>query len=189
MPRNQRYVYIVLTQTGSALSGFLKQVTHAPFNHVSLSLKPDLSEMFSFGRRRPFNPFIGGFVMEAPRKGTFQRFPETEALVIRRPITEQQYRVIKQHFDGMYRIKDRYHYNFTGLALAAFGVSYRGPYKFYCSEFVRHVLINSGVTAADEFPKVVKPMDFLRLKDTRRVYRGKLKDYSVDPLVRRPTAV
>ncbi len=189
MQNDQRYVYIVLTQTGSTLSGILKQVTRAPFNHVSLSLKPDLSEMFSFGRRRPFNPFVGGFVLEAPRKGTFQRFPETEALVIRRPITEQQYRTIKRCFDGMYRVKDRYHYNFTGLALAAFGVSYRGPYAFYCSEFARHVLVSSGVTDVDEFPKVVKPIDFLRLKNTRHIYRGKLKDFSVDPLVRRRAAV
>ena len=36
----------------------------------------DLERMYSFGRRHPYNPFWGGFVIESPRTGTFKRFPK-----------------------------------------------------------------------------------------------------------------
>lgn len=177
MADTQHYVYIVLTQTDSVLSGALKQITHARFNHVSLSLTPDLSQMFSFGRRRPYNPFNGGFVLEAPRKGTFQRFPDTDALVLRRPITERQYRDIRRLFDRMYRAKERYGYDSVGLMLAAFGIRYRRQNKFYCSDFARCVLVQSGVTKATDFPAIVKPIDFLKLSHVDRIYSGKLRDF------------
>ena len=41
-------LYIVITQTGTLLSRVLRQVTGAPFNHVSLSLDASLEQMYSF---------------------------------------------------------------------------------------------------------------------------------------------
>ena len=78
------YVYVVVTQTGTVLSRILKAITHANYNHVSLSVDPTLRTMYSFGRKNAYNPFFGGFVMESPHFGTFKRFSETDAVALSR---------------------------------------------------------------------------------------------------------
>lgn len=74
MSNQNKQLYIVISQTGTLLSRILKQITGAEYNHASISLSRDLERMYSFGRRHPYNPFWGGFVIESPRTGTFKRF-------------------------------------------------------------------------------------------------------------------
>ena len=66
MNTRNKQLYIVISQTGTLLSRILKALTGAEYNHASISLSEDLEEMYSFGRRYPYNPFWGGFVMESP---------------------------------------------------------------------------------------------------------------------------
>ena len=71
--------YIVLTNTGTALSRLVRFYSRDEYAHVSLSLDKGLRHMYSFGRLNPKNPFIGGFVHEAVNKRTFKRFKKTKA--------------------------------------------------------------------------------------------------------------
>ena len=91
MSNQNRQLYIVISQTGTLLSRILKQITGAEYNHASISLSRDLERMYSFGRRHPYNPFWGGFVIESPRTGTFKRFSETRVLVLSVSVTEEQH--------------------------------------------------------------------------------------------------
>ena len=57
--------------------------------------------MYSFGRRHPYNPFWGGFVIESPLTGTFKRFSETKVLVLSVSVTEEQHAELKEMLDVM----------------------------------------------------------------------------------------
>ena len=96
-------VYIVITQTGTALSRALKAVTGEAYNHASISLRSDLARMYSFGRRRPYNPFEGGLVAESIRAGTFKRFADTECIVLYKSIPESCYRSLHAELRTMSR--------------------------------------------------------------------------------------
>ena len=96
MSNQNKQLYIVISQTGTLLSRILKQITGAEYNHASISLSRDLERMYSFGRRHPYNPFWGGFVIESPRTGTFKRFSETKVLVLSVSVTEEQQDVYKR---------------------------------------------------------------------------------------------
>ena len=74
MGNQNRQLYIVISQTGTLLSRILKQITGAEYNHASISLSRDLERMYSFGRRHPYNPFWGGFVIESPPYRYLQAF-------------------------------------------------------------------------------------------------------------------
>ena len=93
MNTRNKQLYIVISQTGTLLSRILKALTGAEYNHASISLSEDLEEMYSFGRRYPYNPFWGGFVMESPHAGTFRRFSNTKVLVLSVTVSEEQYEV------------------------------------------------------------------------------------------------
>lgn len=172
-------IYIVISQTGTLLSRILKHITGADYNHASLGLSSDLSIMYSFGRKNPYNPFLGGFVIESPHYGTFKRFSNTKALVLALDIDADKYELIKNMLEKMVDNKKEYRYNYLGLWLAAINQVYKSEKRYYCSEFVRDVLQKYGIKGAEALTDIVKPIDFLTLPDITQVYSGRLQDYSV----------
>ena len=179
MNMETKKVYLVLSQTGTMFSRVLKFFTGAEYNHSSISLDPTLQEMYSFGRLNPYNPFIGGFVQEGIHIGTFKRFYKTTALVLELPVTDEQYHNIELLIEYMKNNKTIFHYNYWGVFCAIFKTNYAPRRRFYCSQFVRACLASFGISNSKELPKIIKPIDFLKLKNKRVVYRGILQNYNV----------
>lgn len=169
-------VYIVLSQTGTILSRILKLVTRAPYNHSSIALTEDLQTMYSFGRVNPYNPFLGGFVQESPAYGTFKRFKNTKVMVLETEIPRDTYSEIGQLIQQMMKEQARYHYNYWGLFLAALRIPVKKRNCYYCSEFVKAMVVRMNLPGAEEIPDIVKPMHFLTVPH-KTVYIGKLQEY------------
>lgn len=177
--REEKQVFIVLTQTGTILSRILKVITGAEYNHSSISLEEDLSYMYSFGRIFPYNPFIGGFVKEGKAIGTFKRFHNTDATVLSVTISDDKYNDMKLYLAEMYKRKGNYHYNYKALFLAIFGITFRKEKCYYCSEFVRDTLIQFDIVPKSYLPDIVKPIDFFKVPESKKIYTGKLKSYNL----------
>lgn len=171
-------IYIVISQTGTILSRILKLITKAEYNHASISLSPDLNTMYSFGRVNPYNPFIGGFVRESPYYGTFKRFYNTKVIVLSAQISDEHYRALHRKLNMMFLNKEQYHYNYLGLFLAGIHIRYRHTDRYYCSEFVKEMLISYGVSDAEKLNPIIKPIHFLELPNVTEIYCGKLTNYS-----------
>ena len=176
--KKEKKIYSVLSQTGSFPSRLLKTFTRAEFNHVSISLSPDLQLMYSFGRRYAYYPFWGGFVAESPNFGTFKRFYKTKVQVLELTVESEKYEEIRFRLAKMFEIKKRYHYNYLGVGLAAFHIVYRQNRCYYCSEFVRDILVECQITDANLLPAIVHPVDFLSIPAVKTVYSGTLCNYS-----------
>lgn len=171
-------IYLVLTQTGTILSRFLKVVTGKEYNHISISFDPELKYLYSFGRKNAYNPLVGGFVQESPDFGTFKRFSETRALVLSVPVSDDAYEGLVQKIEDMFRDKNHYYYDSLGLVLAYFNVIYKRKHHFYCSDFVRTMLVDFGIESPEQFEDIVQPMHFVNLPDTQIIYTGKLREFS-----------
>lgn len=174
----EKEIYIVISQTGSIVSKMLKRITGAEYNHVSIALDPKLHKMYSFGRRYTYFPWYGGFVAESPEFGTLKRFSETRAVVTAIPVTTMAYDKIEERLEEMLKNKNDYHYDTIGLLLAFFNIIYKRDHHYYCSDFVREVLVQFGVEDSEIFMPIVQPQHFLHIPDSRVVYRGKLSEYS-----------
>ena len=170
-------LYIVLSQTGTLFSRALKLVTRAKYNHVSISLNESLDTMYSFGRLNAYNPFIGGFVEEGKNKGTFKRFRNTEAMVIELSVTDHKYNAIKYFIDYFSEHKQSFHYNYLGILCACFRKNHESGKRYYCSQFVRACLALFNIENAVELPKIIKPIDFLKLNNKNIIYEGLLRNY------------
>ena len=170
-------IYIVLSQTGTMFSRALKFFTHAKYNHASISLTPTLKKMYSFGRLNPYNPFVGGFVEEGKNIGTFKRFENTKAMVMELEVTEDKYNAIKYFIKYFLENKQSFHYNYLGILFAMFRKNYENGKRYYCSQFVRACLALFDIENAVELPKIIKPIDFLKLNNKHIIYEGLLKNY------------
>lgn len=63
-----RPVYIMVSQTDTGIARLIRAVTHYPYNHVSLTLDPELSSWYSFARYTQDAPLYGGFIRETPAR-------------------------------------------------------------------------------------------------------------------------
>lgn len=169
-------IYLVMSQTGSMLSRTIKLISGKSYNHISISLSDDLNYMYSFGRKYPYNPFIGAFVIEGIDIGTFLRFKNTICRVIKIDITDLQYESLCTNIYDMIENRAKYRYNLLGLFLAAFNVHASFNNKFYCSEFVKYILEKSNIDVS-VLPEITHPIDFMKL-DNDVLYEGFMRNYS-----------
>ncbi len=168
-------VYIVLTHTGTTLSGIVKYYTKKKYTHVSLGLDSELTELYSFGRLNPYNPYRAGFIHEQIHGGTFARFKNTISAVYSLKVTNEQYEKIYKMIQDMKEEKNKYKFNIIGLFLVSVNKKYKKEDKFYCAEFVKYILetcLNKKL-----LPEIVKPMDFLELNGIQCIYEGLLANY------------
>ncbi len=184
----QPKIYIVASQTGTVPSRLIKRVTGARFNHVSISLDERMDTMYSFARRHPYNPVWGGYVKECPLTGTFARFPQTQAQIVSVDVTQEQYDGIRRYLEGMYAKKNTYHYNYAGVLLGALRIPFQRKNHYYCSEFVRDVLVKFDVVPPNRFGTVIQPQELLDdIPGGTVVYDGRLAGYPrLSPVEERP---
>ncbi|MBO4726518.1 MAG: hypothetical protein J5598_02880 [Clostridia bacterium] len=171
--------YVVLSRTGTILSRMISKLTGDWYTHASISLKDDLSTMYSFGRLWAYNPWIGGFVKESVEYGTMRRFRNADTVVIRVVVSNDKYLALENYLTTMYRERKKYKYNYWGLLMSKWRVRVRAVKgnRFYCSEFVNDCLERFGVVRQGEFGKVVRPMELLQLRQGGKgqiIYRGAL---------------
>lgn len=168
-------VYIILTYTGTILSRIIRIFTGAKYAHVSISLDKELNRMYSFGRLNPYNSFIGGFVHENINWGTFKRFKNTKSIIYSIDVTQEQYEKMEELIEYFTKNKKQFHFNVLGTFLAGFKIKYKRKNKFYCSEFVKYILDESGVKT--NLDNIVKPINFQNLNDKDFIYEGLLREY------------
>ncbi len=180
-------IYLILTHTGTTLSTIIKCYTKDEFSHVSIALDKELNTMYSFGRLRPNNPFIGGFVHEGIDFGTFKRFKNTQSEIYSLEIADNKYEKIKEEIKKFESNKEKYKFNIIGLFAVSINKKIHYKNTFYCAEFVKYLF--EKVKIDNNLPDIIRPQDFKKLKDIELVYSGKLKDYKKNELTDKITLI
>lgn len=63
-----RPVYVMASRTDTRIARMIRAVTRYPYNHVSLTMDPTLSQWYSFARYIQDAPLYGGFILETPAR-------------------------------------------------------------------------------------------------------------------------
>lgn len=175
---NTKKIYIVMTQTGTVLSRIIKFGTGAKYNHVSIGLDKSLDVMYSFGRLRAYNPFLGGFVIESPHYETFKRFYKTTTKILELEVPESKYYALRELINYIDVNRLDYDFNYVGLWLAWFKINLKLKNRFFCSQFVRFALESAEIAGIEAVPIPPKPIDFDNFPDSKCIFEGVLQDYS-----------
>lgn len=172
-------IYILLTHTGSLLSKLIKRYTKEPFSHVSIAFDSNLDEVYSFGRKRPRNPLIAGFVVEDIRNGTFSMFSETTYGLYSLNINDFQYNNLKNTMLEFEKIKQKSSYNLLGLVGVYLGHPIDRTYAYFCSQFVAAAFEKSGIMIFNKPIGLVTPKDFRTCSSLNFVKSGKLSYFNI----------
>ncbi|OLT54455.1 hypothetical protein [Cellulosimicrobium sp. CUA-896] len=133
-------VYVVLSRSRTVLSRTIALATRDEFTHASLALDPGLELMFSFGRRRAGNPFVGCFRRERFDDGLYRGMDTVPGVVVEIPVTLEQHEAVCTRISEFLLDSHAYSYNASGLVNVLIGRGSPDDTRFFCSEFVYHVL-------------------------------------------------
>ncbi|EUJ40863.1 hypothetical protein PWEIH_02414 [Listeria weihenstephanensis FSL R9-0317] len=152
-------VYVILTKTATIPGRMIQKYTRKPFNHVSISLTEDLTEVYSFGRLGKRNPLNGGFVVEDVRSGVLEN---ATTAILSYEISKLQYRRIQKELDWFQLTSDNYRYNFWGILGLMLHLDLSAKNEFFCSQFVGHILELGGISVVgSRSQNFLQPCDFL----------------------------
>jgi len=167
-------IYILLSQTTSVLTRFIKFCTKKPYNHASLAFDERLEYTYSFGRVNPNDPLIGGFAHERLDTGVFKN---ATCQLLSLDVTPEQYRKMRLRVAHIEANQVKYKFNFIGLFGARFDFEVKRKYAFFCSQFVSKVLQEVGLFPEDFPAHLVKPSDLAKHVNLKVEYQGPLAQY------------
>lgn len=169
-----KHIYIVLTNTNTRVSKFLRIFTGEEYNHVSIALCDGCKEMYSFSRWIVWFPFIGGFAKENVDEGVLAQHPETKCVIYDLEVSDKDYKLVMKRLKRFLNNPKRFRYSFINIILMFFNIPYERKDLYVCSTFVSHIL--RGVVNLKKDFTLVRPSDYNYL-NLNSVYEGRLRDF------------
>ena len=168
-------IYILLTHSGTIPSKLVKIYTRNKYSHVAISLKKELNEFYSFGRKKLYNPFNGGFIIESKNSKFYKRFKNTKCMVLKLRVTEEQYKEINLLIDKYKNNINIYKYDFLGVLFRILRIKINRKNHLYCTKFVREVLEVTNIYSFKN--KFVSPDEFINIPNIEVIYTGRILGY------------
>ncbi|WP_236707992.1 hypothetical protein [Brevibacillus choshinensis] len=170
MVDKENHIYIVLSDTGTWFTKIIQLYTKAPLNHASIAFDPELNEVYSFGRKNPMNPFVGGFVKEDMRGGLFK---DATFAVYRCSMSESQFLTIRNIVQHIERESHLYKYNLPGLLGVMMNIPVAPERAYFCSQFVASVFEQAGARLVPKCAALTTPSDLERSGALELMFRGR----------------
>ncbi len=170
-------IYIIVSYSGSMPAKFFRLVTREKYVHVSISLDKNLKFIYSFARKYIHFPLPGGLIHEDMKKNS-DYFSKYTCKIYEIDITKEKYKQLKHDLNENYLKKQaKYKYNVLGLPFIKFNKVYHREYHYACSQFVSKLLIDNNILDFKKDYSIVRPSDFLSIKNLRLIFEGKIFNY------------
>lgn len=180
-PTDERCIYLVFSSTTNAMGRMIRSVTHYEYNHVSVSLSPTLSPMYSFARHYKDTPLYGGFVNEdAQRFSGDAGHDAARVTVCAVPVNDRQLRRAKQYIDKIKRQREQYIYNTVSAVTFPLGFEVRIGRAMTCIEFAIEVLHRAAAPDSSRIPSFCTIRALEELYSPYAIYTGPFPSADVD---------
>lgn len=170
---NDVKVYLLFTNTGTMFTKLIQLYTKHSLNHASIAFDEQLEELYSFGRKKPYNPLIGGFVKEQVNEGLLKH---AYCAIYSLSVTKEEFELMREEVRRIEQQKERMKYNLMGLFAIVFNQTWERENAFFCSQFVATVL-NRKTGLLNKVPSLITPKDLLHIEKMELEYKGKLSYY------------
>ncbi|MBD2844281.1 hypothetical protein IDH44_03695 [Paenibacillus sp. IB182496] len=170
----EKKIYVLLSDTGTWFTRMIRMYTKAELNHASIAFDPELKEVYSFGRKNPGNPFIGGFVKEDL---SGELFKTATCAIYSCTVSERRYRKIRAYVQGFDEQRNRYRYNLIGLIAIMFNIKFKRENAFFCSQFVASVFEYGGSPLVAKCASLTTPSDLEKSAALQLMFRGALSEF------------
>ncbi len=137
-------IYVIFSSTPYKIGKAIRIITGEKYNHVSIALDPELTQMYSFARRYYKTPFYGGFVKESLSRYHINNKHAT-VKICKIPVTPEQYENLCRRMKRMLEKRDIYLYNHISILGTVIKKTIRIKGAYTCTEFCVMILNNLGI--------------------------------------------
>lgn len=134
-----RPLYLMLSRTGTGMGAVIRLFTRYEYNHVSLSLDPELRQFVSFARYVENVPLAGGFV-EEPAERLLSNPGPLPVRIFRVDISDEKAAQLEDLFALAGHRDTGLIYNTLSALLTPMGLRLPIPGAYTCLEFASRVL-------------------------------------------------
>lgn len=134
-----RYLYVMISQTDTGMARFIRTFSRYPYNHVSMTLDPQMRMWYSFARYHQDAPFYSGFIKE-PVERFYDNTGDANVRIFRVPITQEKALRVEQLFLQAGRKETRLIYNYFDAAVSVLGLKIAIAGAYTCLSFACAVL-------------------------------------------------
>ena len=156
----QKFIYIIISKTPTRFGSLVRKCAKQSYNHASIALDEDLTQIYAFARTKHNAPLMGGLVRESLDRFTLRRDKSVPVMVFKIPVTQEQYNYISSLIDEMLYNK-KYVYNLFSVFLYPIFKGFTVKNAFSCIEFVAYVLQYLGFCTSKAACKY-KPDDLMQ---------------------------
>lgn len=170
-------IYILQMNTKTFPARIIGLLTMSKYSHVAISFNKNCDITYSFGRKKLYSIFSGGFVMESKTGKFFQRFKDTKCKIYEVDVTNEQYNNLVKIIRYMKKNKDMYGYDYLGIILRFLKIPVTFKNKYVCSYFIAELLEETSVYDFNKDTYKVIPKDFSNIDSFKLIYSGKYALY------------
>mgnify|MGYP003301901910 CR=1 FL=1 len=134
-----RYLYVMISQTDTAMARLIRTLSRYPYNHVSMTLDPEFRSWCSFARYHQDAPFYSGFIKE-PVERFLAKTGDAHVRIFRLEITKDKARRIEQLFLQAGRKEIRLIYNYFDAAASVLNLKIAIAGSYTCLSFACAVI-------------------------------------------------
>lgn len=174
-------IYVIVTQTGTLVARTIKKFTKAPYNHSSISLTENLSQMYSFCRVHKHFPLPACFNQEFVDTVVFGMYDDIPCEIYKITVDECRWKKLNALVSYFGKNRSRYPFNLMGFVGIALNIPIHRKHSFTCSQFVAFMLWKSGIHTFKKDLFLIQPEDFRHIPNAEVIYTGNLKDYPYKP--------
>jgi hypothetical protein len=167
-------MYIVLTYTDTLFAKVEKKILNVPYTHCSVSLDESLTDVWAFN--------TSGFLKENVFENEVMKNSKYSIYFLE--LDDIQYHKMKMLLNHFITNKESFSYNFKGIFNI---ISFKKPTetneKFFCSEFVAHLINEINPNYLNKHKSLMTPYNFAKNKNFKFLCRGnKLGNYNPSKL-------
>lgn len=175
---SEKSIYLIISKTNTKFGRLIRKFGGIQYNHASIALDSELSEIYSFARQRHSLVLTGKLVRENISRFTLNIATNVDVTIFEVPVTNEQYEEVKKLISDIYNDKD-YLYNLFSVLTYPLTKGLSVYKAFTCNEFAMYILKLLG----HELKKPLyqyKPDDLLNMLSDKIFYQGNLLEYVVE---------
>lgn len=166
--KKQNTLYVMLTDYPDKLSRAIRRLGFWEYSHVSISTEKHFPKFFSFVGKKGFR------IEEIDLHPTF-RGTDVPCALFEIPVSETELENVESIIEKFTENKEKYKYNYLGLALLYFRIVPKRKYKYTCIGFVLETLREQTALLDKSKKKIRTPNDVKSFFKKEMIYEGPLK--------------
>lgn len=165
------YLTILAVRSVTIPGKFIRLVTKAKYNHISVTLDDNYNTLYSFARKNKYTPLDGGFVIEKPSFYSLGKNIDVKVKVFKIPITNDNVNKFNTIISKIANDPE-YMYNFYAALLCFLNLGFATYKAYYCSEFAAYIIKECTNIELAKPTYKYSPKDIINLLNDYLSYEG-----------------